>query len=126
MYINLGSEITLCILLCGLCDFGDRTVNRAAHHDKKNKCHCKNERYSVKGDIHKTVYTCRYMAHCLVNDYVADILVRDIYRGKYRQHLVLEGAVKISSHIVVAAKIGDIKAIYHYRLRTVILGINAY
>lgn len=39
-----------------------------------------NERYSVKGDIHKTVYTCRDMAHCLVNDYVADILVRDIYR----------------------------------------------
>ena len=36
--------------------------------------------------IHKTVYTCRDMAHCLVNDYVADILVRDIYRGKYGQH----------------------------------------
>lgn len=60
------------------------------------------------------------MAHWLVNDYVADILVRDIYRGKYGQHLMLEGAVKISNHIVVAAKIGDIKAIYHYRLRTVI------
>ena len=51
MYINLGSEITLCILLCGLCDFGDRTVNRAAQHDKKNKCHCKNERYSDDGII---------------------------------------------------------------------------
>lgn len=106
--------------------FGDRTVNRAAHNDKQNKCKSKNERYSVKGDIHKTVYTCSDMAHWLVNDYVADILVRDIYRGKYGQHLMLEGAVKISNHIVVAAKIGDIKAIYHYRLRTVILGINAY
>ena len=126
MYINLGGEITLCILLCGLCDFGDRTVNGAAHHEKQNKCKGKNERYSVKGDIHKTVYTCRDMAHCLVNDYVADILVRDIYRGKYGQHLMLEGAVKISNHIVGAAKIGDIKAIYHYRLRTVILDINAY
>ena len=126
MYINLGSEIALCILLCGLCDFGDRTVNGAAHRDKHNKCHCKNERYSVKGDIHKTVYTCRDMAHCLVNDYVADILVRDIYRGKYGQHPMLEGAVKISNHIVGAAKIGDIKAIYQYRLRTVILGISAY
>ena len=126
MYINLGSEITLCILLCGLCDFGDRTVNRAAHNDKQNKCKSKNERYSVKGDIHKTVYTCSDMAHWLVNDYVADILVRDIYRGKYGQHLMLEGAVKISNHIVGAAKIGDIKAIYHYRLRTVILDINAY
>ena len=126
MYINLGSEIALCILLCGLCNFGDRTVNGAAHRDKHNKCHYKNERYSVKGDIHKTVYTCRDMAHCLVNDYVADILVRDIYRGKYRQHPMLEGAVKISNHIVVAAEIGDIKAIYQYRLRTVILGISAY
>ena len=80
MYINLGSEITLCVFLCGLCDFGDRTVNGAAQHDKQNKCYRKNERYSVKGDIHKSVYAFCDMAHSLVNDYVADILVGDIYR----------------------------------------------
>ena len=56
------------------------------------------------------------MAHSLVNDYVADILVGDIYRGEYGQHLVLEGTVKIANHIIAAAKIGGIKAIYHDRI----------